>query len=140
MSLEFFVRVLFLRNFPHMRSFMTIKSLQNVETTLSLIDKGKSCLVTNFEFREYVNTIREKMIITKHFDFTVKIDTRAILHRFQIGFMFIFSGCTKQPIELHMHTCMNRINLFVLQNVSIYLGDNCIQNFHLRRYIVGYTV
>ena len=22
----------------------------------------------------------------------------------------------------------------------IYLGDNCIQNFHLGRYIVGYTV
>ena len=24
--------------------------------------------------------------------------------------------------------------------VSIHLGDNCIQNFHLGRYIVGYTV
>ena len=22
----------------------------------------------------------------------------------------------------------------------VHLGDNCIQNFHLRRYIVGYTV
>ena len=24
--------------------------------------------------------------------------------------------------------------------LAIYLGDNCIQNFHLGRYIVGYTV
>ena len=27
-----------------------------------------------------------------------------------------------------------------LQNNRIQLGDNCIQNFHLGRYIAGYTV
>ena len=30
-------------------------------------------------------------------------------------------------------------NFFKIQQV-IQLGDNCIQNFHLGRYIVGYTV
>ena len=30
--------------------------------------------------------------------------------------------------------------LCYLFHVCLYLGDNCIQNFHLGRYIVGYTV
>ena len=31
-------------------------------------------------------------------------------------------------------------NSIGLQRVTLYLGDNCIQNFHLGRYIVGYMV
>ena len=30
--------------------------------------------------------------------------------------------------------------LFVASHLSLYLADNCIQNFHLGRYIFGYTV
>ena len=33
---------------------------------------------------------------------------------------------------------MRKYSQFTLN--YIYLGDNCIQNFHLGRYIVGYTV
>ena len=29
---------------------------------------------------------------------------------------------------------------FVIGKNILYLGDNCIQNFHLGRYIIGYTV
>ena len=35
---------------------------------------------------------------------------------------------------------LTNLKLPLLINFSLYLGDNCIQNFHLRRYIVGYTV
>ena len=28
----------------------------------------------------------------------------------------------------------------VVKDITCHSGDNCIQNFHLRRYIVGYTV
>ena len=35
---------------------------------------------------------------------------------------------------------LDKFHLFVKLFLICHLGDNCIQNFHLRRYIVGYTV
>ena len=32
------------------------------------------------------------------------------------------------------------LNSFLASSELCHLGDNCIQNFHLGRYIVGYTV
>ena len=34
---------------------------------------------------------------------------------------------------------MQDLNIRIM-NKNDHLGDNCIQNFHLGRYIVGYTV
>ena len=40
-----------------------------------------------------------------------------------------------RPICKHAHTCKS-----LPEEGGSYLGDNCIQNFHLGRYIVGNTV
>ena len=42
-------------------------------------------------------------------------------------------------IDLFLLTIQLENFLFKIYS-SVYLGDNCIQNFHLGRYIVGYTV
>ena len=42
-----------------------------------------------------------------------------------------------------MSQIAKKVNHFVIYwhaQLVLYLGDNCIQNFHLGRYIVGYTV
>ena len=42
-----------------------------------------------------------------------------------------------------IHICVNLpiyLDLDMIQCMFVHLGDNCIQHFHLGRYIVGYTV
>ena len=47
---------------------------------------------------------------------------------------FWYSAC------FQIDTCFHNVKHSEIGPLSIYLGDNCIQIFHLGRYIVGYTV
>ena len=48
------------------------------------------------------------------------------------------AGCVSVGVVFACIKCADYIDIIVHQN--LYLGDNCIQNFHFGRYIVGYTV
>ena len=45
---------------------------------------------------------------------------------------------------MHVDTMSMKLSILYFKglsvNISVKLGDNCIQNFHLGRYIVGYRV
>ena len=46
-------------------------------------------------------------------------------------------------MEIFLHIvwhCKNKTKKITLECKMTYLGDNCIQIFHLGRYIVGYTI
>ena len=77
----------------------------------------------------------------------------------RVNIIELFSHCKGGNLNIHIlawlgyFICSRRV-LFIWQRINklfelyklaciscyIYLGDNCIQNFHLGRYIVGYTV
>ena len=43
--------------------------------------------------------------------------------------------------ELNLHDQLSSAAISLnYYSDPLYLGDNCVQNFHLERYIVGYTV
>ena len=73
--------------------------------------------------------------------------TWSIEQPIKISVTFVGIGSTYEPLvqmtffgaEVTRNNKMFRTFL-VSFPVSILLGDNCIQNFHLGRYIVGYTV
>ena len=56
------------------------------------------------------------------------------------GLFNYFKTCTLHSLVHFLNFGMQKIQLPKMSQYGDYLGDNCIQNFHLGRYIVGYTV